>query len=286
MSNKILKIKKWKQTHKELLKFIENNNIVTDDQIRDWIAKCIVYFTEIGVQPNIIDYFLSKIEYHKEKAGKKLSYLITPGIYNNEDEEDKYKYETGIGPFTFSSASGGYIVKDGVNRLELEPKQVDRTKMTPILVAFKVAENIIENYEEEERIIPKTLLKEFNTERTQGIHLSMKSIQNAYSKRNIENILAALITTTNLTCELIPELDQIRDLGPKLKKIYETKSIYDKYNINREIVWALNNSRIIRNYNIHNPKKENHTTLYEAVGFCHLLVLFLTSMLSSGEIKL
>ncbi|MBP6974805.1 MAG: hypothetical protein KBB54_02570 [Candidatus Pacebacteria bacterium] len=282
MSTNGLKIKKWKKTHKELLKFIENENTVTGDEIRDWIAKCIVYFTEIGVQPHITDFFLSRLEFHKEKSGKKNFILYNPAGFN--DEEDNYEYETGIGPFIFSSNERGYIVKNGINRLE--NKQADRTRMTPILVAFKVAENILNNYEEEERIIPSNLLTEFNTEKTQGIYLAIQGIQNAYEKKDSKNILASVITTTSLVFNLIPELASVKDIGPKIKKAYETEKIYKKYNLNREILWGINNSRIIRNYDIHNPKNENHTTLQEALGYCHLLVLLISSLLASGEIKL
>lgn len=281
MDKNILKIKRWKITHKKLLKFIENNNSVSGDEIRDWIAQCIVYFTEVGVKPNIIDFFLSRLEYRKEKVGKKILHIA----YSNEDEDDKYEFETGIGPFVFDSYSGKYIVTDTVNRL-IGQKQVNRTKMTPILVAFKVAENIFNNYEEEERIIPKSLLNEFMSEKTQGIYLAMESIQTSYEKKNSKNILASIVTTTSLILGLIPELDNIKDIGPKIKKTYETEAIYKKYNLNREVLWSLNNSRIIRNYDIHNPKKSNHTTFYEAVGYCHLLILFISSLLASGKVKI
>lgn len=277
MSKKILKIKEWRKTQKRLTDFVNTSDIVTGGEIRDWIADCIVHFTEIKMEPNIIAYFLSKLEYNEKKVEQK-----SPVVYNLMVDSDEN--EKNIGPFVFDyDTRKGYKIKSS-NRLNL--KTGGRVYMTPILVAFKVAENIINNYEEEERIIPKTLLNEFNTEKTQGIYLAMESTQSAYENKNTKSILASLITTTGLICELIPELVLIKDVGPKLKKIYETKLIYVKYNIDRETIWSLNNSRIIRNYDIHNPKKENNTTLYEAVGYCHLLVLFISSLLASGEIKL
>jgi hypothetical protein len=99
MDKNILKIKKWKKTHKELLKFIESSDVRTGDEIRNWISQCIVYFTEISVPQNIVDHFLSKLDYHKEKGSKKLGYIAIPGAYDNE--EDKYNYETGIRPLYF-----------------------------------------------------------------------------------------------------------------------------------------------------------------------------------------
>ncbi|MDB5260491.1 MAG: hypothetical protein JWN37_722 [Candidatus Nomurabacteria bacterium] len=281
MEENLLKIEKWRKTHKQLLGFIETDNTLTGDQIRNWIAQCIVYFTDIKMSQNIIDYFLSKLEYRKERGDKKRFYMEISG--HGIDEEEKYEYDTGIGPFSWSTYSGGYLVTDS-NRLT--QKQVDRTRMTPILVAFQVAENIINNYEESERIIPKVLLNQFNTEETQSIYIGLENIQNSYEKRNIKDILASAVTTTELICSLIAEISAIKNIGAKIKRIYETESIYKKYNMNQEVVWALNNSRIIRNYDIHKPEKINYTTLYEAVSYVHILVLFINSILVSGEIKL
>ena len=88
MDKNILKIKKWRKTHKELLKFIESDNARTGDEIRNWIAQCIVYFTEVNVPQNIIDYFLSKLDYHKERGSKKLNYVTVPGTYHKDDEDN------------------------------------------------------------------------------------------------------------------------------------------------------------------------------------------------------
>lgn len=289
MDKDILKIKKWRKTHEELLKFINDNNICTGDEIRTWIAQSIVHFTEVGVPQNIVDYFLSKLDYYKEKDGKK-SQLDNPvyfsGTYPQYNDEDKYYYKTGIGPFVFDKSANGYVVKDTVNRL-IDSKQVDRTKMTPVLVAFKVAENIIDNYEESERVIPKILINEFNKEGTQGIYTTMQDVQNSYEKRNAKDILVPLITLTELICNLIPEIKELdKKISFKINKLYEDKGLRDKYHLNTEVLWALNNARIIRNCDIHNPETLNGTTLYEAVGYCHILVLFISSLLASGEIKL
>lgn len=289
MDKDILKIKKWRKTHEELLKFIESDNVRTGDDIRTWIAQSIVYFTEVGVPQNIVDYFLSKLDYYKEKDGKKFllasDIMIPSGAYPRHDEEDKYYYKVGIGPFTFDENAGGYVVKDTVNRL-IDSKQIDRTKMTPILVAFKVAENIIDNYEEGERVIPKSLINEFNKEETQSIYIAMQDVQNSYEKRNTKDILVPLITLTDLICSLIPEVQKLTKLGLKITKLYEDKDIREKYHLDKEVLWALNNARIIRNCDIHKPETLNGTTLYESIGYCHILVLFISSLLASGEIKL
>ncbi|MEZ4210936.1 MAG: hypothetical protein R3B39_01400 [Candidatus Paceibacterota bacterium] len=289
MKKDILKITKWKKTNEELLEFIASKKVRSGDDIRNWIALCVVYFTEVGVPENIINYFLSKLEYYREKAGKKDDYYgVVSGYELGDQEELMYNFNVGIGPFIFDNIRNGYIVsnKIKINRLLSGLKQVDNTKMTPILVSFKVAENIIENYEDEERVIPKVLLEQFDTEKNQGIHLSLESIQNSYEDRDAKKMLSSVITATDLVFGLIPELKAGDKISKKINKIFSDNNICEKYSINLEILWGLNNSRIIRNYDSHKPKKENHTTLYEAVSYCHLLVLFTCSILASGNIEL
>lgn len=278
MSKTALKIKGWRKTQKKLLGFIEGKKKATGDEIRAWIADCIVHFTEIKMEQNIVAYFLSKLEYsEKEVVKENFGSVTIPGPVPKDTE-------ISIGPFVFDYENGdGYIIKAS-HRLNI--KTGGRTQMTPILVAFRVAENIISNYEESERLIPLTLINEFNTEKNQGIFIALKSVQNSYEKRNVENMLTPLITATDLVCDLVPEMSRLTNVSKKIKKFYETKSLHSKYNINKEILWALNNARIIRNFDIHNPQKENHTTLYEAVGYSHILVLFINSLLASGKIVL
>ncbi len=286
MDKDILKVQRWRKTHQELSDFLESDEVRTGDDIRTWIAQSIVHFTEVGVPQNIVDYFLSKLDYYKEKNGKKFLLASDMFYVHNRDDDDKYHYKTGIGPFIFDENAGGYVVKDVVNRL-IDSKKVDRTKMTPIFVAFKVAKNIIDNYEEGERVIPKSLINEFNKEETQGIYTTMQDVQNSYEKRNAKDILVPLITLTELICNLVPEIQVLdKKLNAKINKLYEDRDIRDKYHLNKEVLWALNNARIIRNIDIHKPETLNETTLYEAVGYCHMLVLFISSLLASGKIKL
>jgi hypothetical protein len=280
MSKKDLKIKRWRVTHKKLFEFLDRK-IATGNEIRDWVADCVVYFSEVNIQENIINNFINKLDYYEVKKVEDKNNLQTDYIFNIHKEE-KDNLISGIGPFP--SVENGYVITFNNNRLS--PKYADKTQMTIIFIAFKVAERILDNYEEEETIVPNYILEEFNTEKTQDIYLSLKSIQTAYEKRSSKNIVTPIVTTTELVCKLIPELVNKRDISEKLNKIYSDEKILKKYMINKEIVWALNNSRIIRNYDIHYPKKENHTTLYEAVGYCHLLILFISSLLASGEIKL
>lgn len=156
--------------------------------------------------------------------------------------------------------------------------------MTQIKVAFNVAKNIIDNYEYDERIIPKTIMNEFDNEKNQNMLITLKSIQNFYEKGDKKGLMTSLVTATDLLLKLIPEVAKFK-INKKLSTIYDDKVLQEKYALNKEVIWSLNNSRIIRNEDIHNPLEENNTTLLEAVGYAHMLVLLISSTMASGKLK-
>ncbi len=215
---------------------------------------------------------------HASVKEKKVSNVVLPvdQIYIEEEEESF------IGPFKF--VGNGYIINSG-NRLT--GKSGGKVKMTPILVAFKVAQNIINTYKDQNNIVPKILITELEkyTE-TKGLSLSLSAIQVAFDKNDVDSMLTPIITSTDLILGQIPELSKEKNLKPKIQIAHDTKIFYEKYSMDPEILWSINNSRIIRNYNIHKPIKTNGTTSYEAVGYTHLLCLLISSILSSGELTL
>lgn len=276
MSIKTLQIKKWNDTQKKLLKFLENTEPVTGSVIRVWIANCIVHFTEVNVPQNIVAYFLTKME-HVSVKGIKIPDVTYPTNRAYEEEEESF-----IGPFEF--VGNGYITNQG-NRLTGKSGGV--VKMTPILVAFKVAQNLIDTYKNQNNIVPKILVTELEKyNETKGLSLSLNAIQVAFETDDIDSMLTPIVTSTDLILKQIPELSSQKDLKPKIQNAHDNRSIYEKYSMDPEILWSMNNSRIIRNYNIHKPIKNNGTTGYEAVGYTHLLCLLISSILSSGKLNL
>lgn len=279
MQKNILKINRWKETQKRLFDFIQTDQFVTGEQIRNWIADCIVFFSELKMENYIVEFFLSKLDFvEKQTTMKRNSWEFNPaGLPLNEIYIDHIT----IGPFTWSER--GYSITDD-NRLT--GTRGGRPQLTPIIVAFKIAEHIVENYEDEERVIPKTILNQFENLGNKAIYLSLKGIQDSYNSKDTKGMLSSLITATDLICGLIPELKGKNEIKKKLDKIYSDATILSRYTINNEYIWALNNSRLVRNCEEHNPKIENHTTLFECVSYCHILVLFTSSLIASGEILL
>ena len=287
MSIEIIQINKWNNTQQELLSFLKKTNYITGDDIREWISNCIVHFTEINVPQNIVAYFLTKMEYVTVRGKKrKEPTLVRPlGYYNHLDEDfyDEYYKERFIGPFGYIEDEG-YIIKTD-NRLSGQTG--GHVKMTPILVAFKVAQNLINIFEDQNRIIPKILITELEKyNETKTTSFSLERIQNGFQIRDASMMLTSIITATDSVLKLIPELSKQEDLKPRIQTAHDRNDIYEKYLMNPQILWALNNSRIIRNHYIHQPAKSDVTTMYEVTSCTHLLNLLISSMLASGNLIL
>lgn len=262
-----LKINKLSETQRRLYSFLDTkSNDISESDVQQWISECLVHFTEVGVPSNIISFFLEKIDHND----------ITNANLPDLSESRKL--------FIHTLYDEGYSINP---KYRLSGQDDNHPVMNPFLVAFKVAENLIDSYEDTLHLVPQSLMRELDRyNETKTLSVSLSAIQSLYPERNTKGILVALVSATESLLKLIPELSDKNKLYPKIQKAYETKSIYEKYSMSREILWSLNNARIIRNTDIHEPDKTNETPMYEVVSYSHLLVLLILSILNSGEIAL
>lgn len=258
-----IKLKQLKEKQEEIEAFWESakaqrTKAIAGVSLRKWVVDSVVHFMEVGVDINIIDLFIKRCEFQKDDKGN--------GSH---------------GIFQFRILKRGYILRSHGESGDGSPFII------PVEVALRTSRMLIDRYEEEERIIPGSLIGLFNNEKYQSIKLSLESIESNYQTKDPCGMLSSLITATELICKLIPELERERNVGSCLKKIYKTE-LSEKYNINKEIVWALNNARIIRNEEVAHIKAEHNgnVPMYEIVGYAHLLVLFVDSLFASGIITL
>lgn len=257
-----LETKRLKKELYKLESYLENKNL-SFLEVVDWTSACVALFSEIGVSDIIIGKFL---DIYSDKSYKT----------DNPALKDSY-----YGPFefnkiidTFNPKGKNYTFKPMFNSLY-------------VYAPFVAAKKILEKRESEERIISKTLIETFNINRTQNIKNGLEKIQESYEKKDARGMVSDLITVTDNILNLIPELSPKDKIGKRLNKMYENKGLSEKYSVNKEVVWALNNARIIRNEQIQHLKNEHdgRVTLFEAVGYTHLLVLFINSLLASGEVS-
>jgi hypothetical protein len=252
MSSKTIRLM---ETQEELENFLANakNNTIPGDDIREWIIKGVSHLTEVGVGANIIDLFIDS---------SKFSEYPPSGFL-------------GFGSHGIFAAHSFYGY-----RLKGEPY------VLPIRVALGTARMLIEKYEDEERLIPKTLIRIFRKENHQSIKTALESIQSNYETKNVPAMVTSLVSATELICNLIPELSLEKGLGFNLNRLYESKDLIQKYSLNREVLWSLNNARIIRNDIVH--LKENKgikISFHEAVSYGHIFLIFINELLSKDLVS-
>lgn len=251
-----------KETQGRLFKFVGEPGPFSGDEIGLWISDCVVHFSEVGVPSNIVQFFLERMEYREIKS--------------------EYEYSKSYGPFI--QTGYGYQIPE-INRLLDDEGCHD--KMMPLLTAFRVSENLISKRVDQARLVSIVLIDELKRySNTKAIGYSLEAVQNSYEKSDIKSMLAASISATEGLLNLIPELEVKKKIGEKFLLAYSEKEIRDKYSMKSEVLWSLNNARIIRNYDTHEPAVENETTIFECVSYIHILNLLVCSVLGSGELVL
>lgn len=255
MSPKVIELQK-KQKEIEDFFYIETaSNEVDGPVLRKWIVEAIVHFVNVGVDPTIINIFFEGLRFNDDGS------RVTHGAYSK-------------------SHFGGY------KRKFLLVKPENNPYTTPIEIALKVSRLLVDKYEDSEKIIPKSLLALFNDEKNLPIKLAFEGIESNYQSGNAKGMASSVVTAIDLLTAGIDELTDIKSLKIRLEKLHQSKELFEKYEINREIIWALNTARIVRNYEVEHLDlaSSGEVIMREAVGTAHILVLFANSLFASSKI--
>lgn len=260
MNTRLIQLNK---TQNEIEDFFESikNTFFTGRILRKEIVKAVVHFLDIKLDPTIVNLFISSTEFSRDKEGN-----------------------ANHGIFDFSVLGRGYTLKKiGING-DLNPKIV------PLEIALKASRMMIDKFNEEERLISFSLMKSLTDDKFQILKSSLESIENKYQKKEWTGMMSPLVQATDQVLNLIPDdnLQKEKGLNEKLQKIFTTKELYIKYVAgNKDIIWALNNSRVIRNTIEHKKSEYGEVSLLriEVIGYVHLLILLINTLFASGEIK-
>lgn len=259
----------------ELKSFLDKGSF-TEEEIISWVSDCVALFSVIGVSESVISSFLKTFENHLPKE-RKVAMEDELGLGSNFTAYKYGKHERFFfGPFYKDSSYGNYTnLFKGGSFIYLD-------------VALRTAEEIINSKVETERIIPKSLIQCFNTEKTQNIKVSLESIESNYQSKDSRGMISPIVTIMDGLLGLLPEMQKMHKVSSKLDELHKQKEICDKYFLNQHIVWSLNTSRLIRNEEIEHQKKQHlgNIPMYEATGYAHLLILFINSVLASGQVNL
>ncbi|MCK5062151.1 hypothetical protein KAR28_06435 [Candidatus Parcubacteria bacterium] len=253
------KIKQMKTALKSLETHLEGQTYITTKDMNIWVSHCVAFFSRIGVNDVIISDF---IKYYSPVISKDEKY---PGI-------SMYKTKK-MG--NFESTTGGSGDTEAYNK-------VNESYLSSI--AFLTAKNIIQRMEEEERMVPLWIIKELKKERKfLSISSSLNLIEKNYEDRNSDGIIKNAITLLEGILNLDDDVKKIKELSKKLKKLLNDKDKLKKFGISKEFVFALDNSRLVRNIkSVHKTKPMKYDIPFLlATNNAFLIILFLEIVLSS-----
>lgn len=263
---------------KKLEKFTQEKEEFTENEIIDWISDCVTIFTEIGVNRVVIDDFLNFFSFgSKEILNDKVS---IPGR-----EKDIMTVKT-LGPFEekigyscTSSRTHKASVSCGCYNLQ--------GNFYYGKIAFSCAMGILKKDVDEKKIVPSWLIEELSG-RKECSHVvsSLKLIEIAYTNKNPEELTTNAATLLDSFLSFDAELKTKTKLSGKLNSLQEDKAKLAKYGISKDIVLALNNSRVIRNEKIvhKNIPLKYDLPFAVATSFAYLSLFFMEALILNGEI--
>ena len=182
-----IEIEQYNEKLKELGHFIVSKDEFIEKEIINWIADCVVVFSEIGVNGIIIDDFLKFCGYKTEKIKVTESMLIIQNSHHKQYVEVKH-----LGPFR-------EIVEDTGSRIPTIPtvrhgcyKLHDSSYY--VRVAFAAAQAIFKKKIEEEKIVHNWIINYFSDDKYSHVLASLELIEKAYQDRNSDGLLSNTIT--------------------------------------------------------------------------------------------
>lgn len=289
--NKI-EIEKYNKKLDELGKFFTIKNKFTAKEIIDWLAECVVIFSNIGVNQIIIEDFLRYFAFCEKEIHvgehKKRKTLWIPGD-NNEDEvvKDYLRIKT-FGPFTEELESKtDFLSKEESFVPTNSGDYTIKGKIYYSKIAFSVAREILKNSMDDKRIVPVWLIDEFKRmNKYNNIVSSLEMIENKYQDRDIESLITNSITLLDSILDLDNDLKKIDSLGGKLAKLRDDKKKNKEFGVSFDLVVSLDNSRLIRNEKIiHKDKPLKYDIPFMvAASFTYLTLFFVETVILNGEI--
>ncbi|MFZ2969795.1 MAG: hypothetical protein WA063_01460 [Minisyncoccia bacterium] len=247
----------------ESLKNYIGNYSYSAEQIINWVSNCVAFFSSIEVNESIISGFMRTFEEKEKKSG------------------DLMNVSTFIGPFQSLSSGGLYTIRNGNDYWRSGNIHAE---MVYINIAFQAAENILNNLEESERLIPKSLINFFKdkpeySQISSSLELMEQNFENKDAVGLSEKAIALLGSILNLESTLAG-----KDLSKQMRQIQSTQVLKDKFGVRKEVITALDNSRILRNYlsSHKNIPIEYNVPFAVSLGIAYLVIMFLQITMATG----
>ncbi len=255
-----------KELKKQLISLREflDKDTYSAEEIVDWVSGCVAFFSAIGVSDVIVSGFMKSFEYTEHAAANTM--II---------------FSTNIGPFIGDLDTKVYRKKEDWTYLS---KGNIHSETIYLKIAFKTAESIISNFEEAQRLVPKSLVAFFSEKpEFSQIYSSLVLLEQNFKDRDsislATNAIALLGSILNLETSLVG-----RDLSNQLRQLQSNASTIAKFGVRGEVIFALDNSRILRNHlaSHKNVPIEYNVPFAVALGTAYLIIMFLQITMATG----
>jgi len=271
---KNIKIEQLKKELKKMWSFFNKSQEYSELEILNWVADSIVLLTKIGVSEIIIKGLIETFE--KEEIEKKEIPIDTTFFGSGVMRYNQ------LGPFvcekTYNAGNNKYVYIG--------------SPIIHIKIAYRAAKSILEKGTEEERIVPKYLIKTLEESGNyKNIVSSLELVQTSYEKRDSDSLVKNSITLLDSILDLDESLKTKKEISKKLRILKTDKDVKKKFGVMDDFIIALDNSRIIRNLkSVHKNELVNcNVKFYDipfmvAVTSTYLIIIFLEITISTGEL--
>ena len=246
----------------QLKRFLEGDH--SEEDVIEWISNCVAFFSSIGVAESIIVAFMHTFYDEGPRSSD-------PNIID---------FTNRIGPFVNRCGLSFSLTKDMIGTRN------DRKKIIFIDIAFKTAEDIIDDMEESERLIPKALISFFE-QKTQYSHISasLRLMEQNFKNNNSDGLLKDALTLLDSVLDCEPQLCSYK-ISIKLRQLQTDSALLNKFGVRKEIITALDNSRLLRNQlSVHkNIPLEYNIPLAVSLGAAYLVILTLQITMATGNV--
>lgn len=231
--------------------FFENDSYIIDE-IMEWSTKCIIMFELLNIEKGYINKFANRVN-------------------------PQFKLNDGFGL---------YIGLDQVNPnlLQIIERLPDREY--DIRLVFNMARKKLEIFEEEQKLVPKFIFNNLPaSQEFEVIKALLQSVEKSYTKKNPNELLSSSRTLMDEIFNLDSSLAG-KDLSNKIRFLNTNQQLSKKFGINKEFLFGLDNSRLIRNTKLQHPKKivSHEITFAIAVSCAFLVVTLLEFTIAAGEL--
>ncbi len=246
----------WYEKLKQLELQVTSKQRIERDELTNWVSECVAVFSHLNVGSEIIKGFMNLFE-----------------------------------------SSDGYTQSRGREYQNFEywsnpSKQADRIKgfFYPN-IAFTTARALIENIEEQERIVPQRLIDLLKSKAEySNLVSSLESIQASYHSKDIENQLASTLGLLACLLNLHPNIFSIEGIKNQLKFLSDkkNKSIINDFGVDSELFEIFHIFRYLRNkVSAHKVSANPKVTLPKppisvGYGFTSLVLLLLYGVMDRG----